>query len=217
MLLLAAMYGTAAQAASVPLNNGGFENDWVSTGLVGSDGSVTFFYRPAGPEVGWQFAGGGGVAHAYNLIGAYEGSRFGLLQLGNPSDLFGASGASFVQSFELETAATVELRFALAVRPGYAGGQSVSVAMDGQVLQTFAAQPGWHVQQLDLGLLSAGTHVLGFAGNATYGIYGDTTAFIDAVQLDALPVPEPETWVSMLAGLVTIGVGAGRRIRSARG
>ena len=216
LVLAAALHSVSAQAATPSLINDGFEAGWTSYGLVGSDGHVTFVYRPAGPDIGWTFLGGGGVAGNYDALTAYEGQRFGLLQLGNPADLFGASGASFTQSFSLDVASTVDLSFALALRPGYRAGQQVAVALDGQVVHTFATASGWHVQNLALGDLSAGTHVLGFAGTASYAVYGDTTAYIDAVHLNATPVsppvPEPDGWALMLAGLGVTGLIARRRL-----
>lgn len=218
LVLAAALHSIGVQAAQPSLINDGFEANWTSYGAVGSDGHVTFVYRPAGPDLGWTFKGGGGVAASYDALTAYEGQRFGLLQLGNPADLFGASGASFSQSFSLDADSTVDLSFALALRPGYRSGQQVAVALDGQIVHTFATASGWHVQNLALGNLAAGTHVLGFAGTATYAAYGDTTAYIDAVRLGATPVPppvpEPDGWALMLAGLGVTGLIARRRLSS---
>lgn len=205
LLLMTA--ASAAQATPITLVNEGFEAPWTGIGTVGSDGAVTFNYRPSGPNVGWTFQGGGGVAASYSLISAYEGQRFGLLQLGNPADPFGSTGASFVQSFSLASNATVDLSFALALRPGYQPGQRVAVAVDGNVVHTFAAtSTSWTLQSLSLGPLAAGTHQLGFAGLANYATYGDTTAYLDAVHLNAAaPVPEPETYALMLGGLSLLG------------
>ncbi|HEY9193836.1 MAG TPA: hypothetical protein VIO81_13280, partial [Methyloversatilis sp.] len=86
LVLAAALHAVGARAASPSLINDGFEAGWTSYGLVGSDGHVTFVYRPAGPNIGWTFQGGGGVAGSYDALTAYEGQRFGLLQLGNPAD-----------------------------------------------------------------------------------------------------------------------------------
>jgi hypothetical protein len=207
--------GLQAQAAPVSLINAGFEANWTAQNLVGSDGHATFYYVPTGPNVGWTFNrgayGGSGIGASYDAIAAYEGSRFGLLQLGNPADPFGTTGSFISQTFMLDAAANVDLSFAMALRPGYPSGQSIAVALDGQVLSTFAATSGWSVKTLALGPLTSGAHVLGFAGTAAYASHGDTTAFLDAVQLNAVPVPEPETYALMLAGLGLVGFAARRR------
>lgn len=204
---------TAAQAAPVALANAGFESAWTSVGLVGSDGNVTFNYRPGGPDMGWSFHGGAGVAGSYAWLTAYDGSRFGLLQLGDPTDPFGANGTYFSQSFSLAADSNVDLGFALALRPGYNAGQKVAVAVDGNIVDTLAAtSTTWTFKSLSLGSLSAGAHTLGFAGLADYASYGDTTAFIDAVRLNAAPVPEAETYALMLAGLGLVGFATRRRV-----
>jgi len=213
--LLAALSVAAgiAHAAPVALTNAGFEAGWTSLGASGSDGNVTFNYRPAGPDVGWSFSGNAGVAAGYSLLTAYEGSRFGLLQLGNSSAPFGAQGTYMTQSFTLDSNAVVDLGFALALRPAYQYGQRVAVALDGQIIDTFGAEStSWTLQSRSLGMLAAGTHTLGFAGTADYAVWGDTTAYIDAVQLNAAPVPEPETYALMLAGLGLVGFATRRRI-----
>lgn len=219
MLAVGLVAGTQVQAAPVTLVNAGFEANWTSQLSAGSDGYVTFNYAPAGPNVGWAFNPGSGVAASYGALTAYQGSRFALLQLGNPADPFGASGNRISQSFILDAASDVDLSFAMALRPGYQPGQSVAVALDGQVLTSFTATPGWSVKNLALGSLTAGSHVLSFAGTAAYATYGDTTAYLDAVQLNAVTtpvsvassVPEPESYVLLLAGLGLLGFSARRR------
>jgi len=211
LVLAGLLAGAQAHAGQVSLSNEGFEADWIAPTTGGTDYQVTFYYAPTGPEVASTFNGGAGVAAGYSLISAYQRSRFGFLQVGNPSDPFGNSGSWISQSFNLTSAADVALSFAMALRPGYQAGQSVAVALDGQILTFFTATPGWSVKTLNLGVLASGTHTLGFAGMAAYNAYGDTTAYLDAVQLSAAPVPEPETWVMLLAGLGLMGWGAARK------
>lgn len=186
-----------AQAAPVSLTNAGFENSWTSTTHVGSDGHVTFNYQPSGPNMGWSFGSATGVSSSYDLLSAYEGSRFAFLQVAT---------APLSQGFALDSAAAVTLDFALALRPNYRPGQTVQVSVDGQQAGLFdAASSIWSVKTLSLGHLAAGNHTLSFAGMAPYAVYGDTTAFIDAVHLNAAPVPEPETYAMLLAGLGLLG------------
>ncbi len=205
--LAMAMLSQSAHADPVSLINWGFENNWTSVGQTGSDGHVTFNYRPAGPDMGWTFTNGGGVAASYSYLHAYEGNRFALLQL--------ASG--FSQSFSLASAsATTTLEFALALRPGYYAGQTVSVLVDGVEKAKFTpAGTSWSLMQADLGALTAGNHILAFKGNKAWDGHTDTTAFVDAVKLNVSPVPEPESAALFLAGLGLMGAVARRR-KSAR-
>ena len=198
--------GAAVQAAPVQLQNAGFEADWTAAG-VGSDGQVTFNYGPTGPDVGWTFAGGGGVAASYNVLTAYEGRRFGLLQL----------SGSISQAFSLDAVSDVTLDFALSLRPGYNAGQSVRILVDGVAVGDVSAGnvAGWRDITLDLGTLQAGVHELMFAGLASYAEFGDTTAYLDAVRLDSAPpsdVPEPASLA--LASLALGWMGAQRMQRA---
>jgi hypothetical protein len=209
-------------AAPVALTNGGFEQSWTSQSFIGTDGSAIFYYTPTGPGMGWTFNtglfGGGGVSNSYSLLSAYEGNRFGLLQLGNASDPFGSTNSSnFSQSFNLAASSDVEVSFAMALRPGYAGGQHVLVAVDGNVLADLAVtQTSWSLQNVNLGALSAGNHTLAFAGIANFQVTGDTTAFIDDVQLNTVAptggnggnVPEPGS-----LALVALALGTVRLVR----
>ena len=186
-----------AHADTATLINAGFENSWTSVASSGSDGYVVFNYGPSGPNMGWTFTGGGGVAASYTYLHAYEGSRFALLQL--------QSGLS--QSFNLASASpTTTLDFALALRPGYRSGQTVSVFIDGVEKATYSASStAWTLEHANLGNLTAGSHLLAFKGNAVYTTTGDTTAYLDAVKINVSPVPEPETYAMMMAGLSLLG------------
>lgn len=208
---------TSAQAVPIALTNAYFEAHWDTVGLTASDGLATFYYGPSGPGMGWDFpyiagGGGAGIAPGYALLSAYEGNQFGFLQLGNPDDPFGLSGSHFSQFFTLGADAPVTVSFAVALRPDYSSGQQIAVAVDGQIAGVVAAtDTAWTVQSVSLGSLSAGNHTLAFAGTADYATFGDTTAFIDAVQLNAAPVPEPKTWSLLLAGLGLVGFAARSR------
>ncbi|MBV8035636.1 PEP-CTERM sorting domain-containing protein [Roseateles sp.] len=184
-----------AHAAPIALTNAGFEAEWTGVASAGSDGYVTFNYSPTGPAVGWSFGAGTGVAGAYGLLAAFEGSHFALLQ--------GASNP-MSQTFSLADAMNVSLSFELALRPNYGTGQVVRVSVDGQTVGEATAETGWHLHTLNLGMLSMGTHELAFQGLS--GSVGDTTAFLDDVRLDgqasrALPEPASLPMTLLAAGM----------------
>ena len=196
-----------ARAAPIGLTNAGFEQQWVAAG-VGTDGVAVFNYGPTGPGMGWAFGyTGNGVSGSYSLLQAYEGNRFGFLQTGRLDDSFGPLGATISQTFTLDGASDLDLGFALALRPGYSGGQHVRVGIDGVLVAELAAiSTGWVVQAVNVTGVSAGAHVLTFAGTGSNGL--DTTAFIDAVTLDAVAtrngnqsLPEPGS-----LGLIGLGL-----------
>lgn len=197
-LAMALVAPGAAQAVPIALVNAGFEASWADQAAVGSDGQVVFYYQTSGPAMGWQFGSGTGVAASYGLLSAYEGSRFALLQIHTEP---------LSQTFEVAAESTVALSFALALRPGYWAGQVVRVSVDGQAVADLGAtSTSWQMQHLALGTLAAGQHTLAFAGLAQYDGFRDTTAFLDAVSLQATAaVPEPQRWALLVAGLLTVG------------
>ncbi|EHR68952.1 PEP-CTERM putative exosortase interaction domain-containing protein [Burkholderiales bacterium JOSHI_001] len=200
-----------AEAAPVALQNAGFESNFDSAGFVGSDGNVTFFYAPTGASMGWSFGAGTGVAGNYSMLSAYEGTHFAFLQ---------TATEALSQAFTLDQAATVDLGFALALRPGYQPGQSVQVLVDNQAVGTVAAAgSGWQAMNLSLGALTAGNHTLAFRGLGDFGTFGDTSAFLDAVQMNTqvAAVPEPGSIALVLAGLMAVGTLGGRRSQVKRG
>lgn len=205
-LSVAVVLTAPAHADPVNLVNAGFENNW-SSAQYGSDGHVTFNYVPTGPNMGWTFTGGGGVAGSYDYLHAYEGNQFAFLQL----------VSSMSQSFSLASSASATLDFALALRPGYMSGQTVSVLIDDHQIANFAAtSSAWASEHVNLGWLSAGSHKLSFTGNANYYVTGDTTAYVDDVKISVSPVPmspvpEPETYAMLLAGFGLLGFTARRK------
>lgn len=203
-LALAALSSLSVLADPVSLSNAGFESGWTGYAGQGSDGyGVTFTYQPTGPAMtGWAFGGSTGVAGSYSQLTAYEGSRFAFLQ--------NATGA-LSQDFSLAADARVDLHFAMALRASYNIGQQVGVSIDGQQVALLDADStAWQLESLDLGLLQAGLHTLAFQGMS--GTSGDTTAFIDAVQLNAAAaVPEPASLALVLGALGLLGASARRK------
>ncbi|MEY4764614.1 MAG: hypothetical protein RI907_1287 [Pseudomonadota bacterium] len=202
--LLMALVGVGAQAqVTIAVADGGFEASYTSYATRGADGHVVFTYQPTGGNQGWGYAAGTGVASSYDALSAFEGNSFAFVQ--NETEKFG-------QLITVDQTARASTTFALALRPGYSAGQVVGIMVDGQqVAQVAATATSWSIQNIDLGILTAGVHTFGFRGlNPNHA--PDTTAFIDAVKLSASPVPEASSLA--LAGVGAILVAALRRRRA---
>ncbi|HSI44887.1 MAG TPA: PEP-CTERM sorting domain-containing protein [Methylophilus sp.] len=194
--LVLAFAAVNAQAAAVTLINDGFEASWTGTTLVGSDGNYTFNYEPTGPNVGWTFGTGTGVATS-SFLPAQEGSQYAFLQ--------NATGP-LSQQFNVSQSGNFDLSFQYALRPGYASGQVLQVSLSDSngVLAntTFSTQQNvWVAGNLSLGVLNAGNYTISFAG--VTGNAGDTTVFLDSVAVSAVPEPTSALMLSLgLGGLL---------------
>ena len=183
---LALTLGGAAQAAVVGLDDVSFES-YVSGALIGSTGA-------------WSSEGT--MTTAQGPLGAYQGARFA--QLGD--------GDRLVQSFSLDTAGTYTVSF-------WASGEGRSRLFESDdVAANLFTSPvavsdanpvnygaGWHQVQytFNTGAVS---------GSNSYHLYlsGFGSGFsVDAVSVS--PVPEPESYAMMLAGLGAMGLMARRR------
>ncbi len=191
--VLFALASSAAVAADPVLLNTSFESTSVGGGYA--------YGNVAG---GWAFTGGAGVSAngtAWNGI-TTSGTHFAFLQnVSSVSQTFTSSSA-FDYSFSFDTA----------LRPGYRLGQTVQVALDGHLLGTVASlTPTWTTTTFSAANIGGGTHTLSFSGMADGATYVDTSAFLDNVRMTVTPVPEPETYAMMLAGLGLLGFMARRK------
>lgn len=187
--LVLAFAAVNAQAAAVTLINDGFEASWTATTLVGSDGNWTFNYEPTGPNVGWNFGIGTGVATS-SLVTAQEGSQYAFLQ---------TTTGLLSQTFNVAQAGNADLSFFYGLRPNYAAGQELEVYVNGNFLTKLTTQTGWTNSVLSLGFLSAGSNSIAFKG--TGGLGGDTTVFLDRVAVSVSNVPEPTSALMLSLGL----------------
>jgi hypothetical protein len=219
-LLCTAGVALPASADPIALVNASFEANWTGTGDPGYPLFLPgYAASPTGPDVGWTFdarpdgtptTGAAGVTDSNTLWGgtAYDGQRFAWLQNGDPTNPFSSDASNFQQSFTVTRAGQVDVVFELARRVLYSSGNpaAVAVAIDGRIVSTVSTpNSNWVEETVSLGTLTAGSHVLGFAG-VMPGSEGDTSAFIDSVALN--PVPEPGTANLAIIGLIAFGAKA---------
>ncbi len=189
--VLFALASSGAFAADPALVNTSFETTTVGGG-----------YAYGNVADGWLFTGSAGVSAngtAWNGVTS-SGSHFAFLQqISSVSQTFTSSSA-FDYSFTFDTA----------LRPGYNPGQTVQVVMDGQLLGTVSSlTTTWTTASFSAANIGAGTHTLTFSGTAATS--GDTSAFLDNVRMTVTPVPEPESYAMLLAGLGLLGFMARRK------
>lgn len=192
--LVAAIFTLASAgvlAASPSLSNGSFESNSVHSG-----------YAYGNVAAGWSFTGGSGVSSNGTAWGGStsSGSHFAFLQ----------NTASIAQSFVSPSAFNYRFFFDNALRALYDVGQTIVVQLDGNQIGTFTPTTSWSSVSASALNVGAGSHILAFLGtNPTHA--RDTSAFIDNVSMSVSPVPEPETYALMLAGLGLMGSFVRRR------
>ncbi len=146
---------------------------------------------------GWTFSGNSGIDHTGGAFGgtAEDGNQFAFLQM----------VSSISQTFTLASSSSVSADFWESVRTSW-GNQSqvIAVSLDGTQVGLFPAASLTSMTQETTNplVLSAGPHTLTFTG--TGGTGGDTTAFIDNVNL-VTPLPSALLlFAPGLAGLAAI-------------
>jgi hypothetical protein len=183
---LALTLGGTAQAAVVGLDDVSFES-YVSGALIGSAGA-------------WSSEGT--MTTAQGPLGAYQGARFA--QLGG--------GDRLVQSFSLDTAGTYTVSF-------WASGEGRSRLFESDDVAANLFTSPVAVSNVNPVNYGAGWHQVQYtfntgpvSGSNSYHLYlsGFGSGFsVDAVSVS--PVPEPESYAMMLAGLGAMGLMARRR------
>jgi len=190
--------GGAAQAANLVVN-GSFEDP----GFALPMGSYCYLGGPydCGSVNGWT----GGFPLMLSNSGPW----------GNPNTpdgnvLIGIQGTSFIQQTLNLAPGTYKLSWMDAGRGNYGGPtETYQVSVGGNVMSVESVNygAGWTAKSLTFSATGATT--LSFAGQTNY----DATAFIDKVEVNA--VPEPQTYAMLLGGLGLVGWAARRRARAA--
>jgi len=183
-----------AQASTELISNGGFETNNLSSFGNG------YAYAGQVTADAWSFLGGAGVSLNNTAWGGSTpapSTAFAFLQ----------NTASISQTFTTTASSNFTVAFDLAERTNYGStGQAIGVSLDGKALSQFnvSAASGWAAESFGALNIGAGVHTLTFTG-LNPNNESDTTGFIDNVSVMAAPVPEPETYGMLLAGLGLLG------------
>jgi hypothetical protein len=206
--ILASMAASPANA-NVLLTNGDFEAPTTGTYayLTGLNNDWTY----AGAGVGIINNTGGTAWFGGSLPPGSSGNQFAFIQ---------GSGSSISQTFSVSTAGAYSISWIDAGRPDIYGGccrgdQMYQVSLNSTIIGSYstATGVGFDTETANLGNLSSGPYTLTFLGLPTMNSTADETAFIDNVNVSA--VPEPSTWAMMILGFAGIGFMTYRRRKSA--
>lgn len=189
--VIAALVAGQAKAAPTELvTNGSFEATTIANGSWSVYSSLP----------GWSNIGSG-IELRNNVAGsAYDGSNF--------VELDSYSNSAIEQSIATAAGKHYTLNFAIQDRAGVdLSSQGVEVFWNGVSQGVFSNATNWTVKTLDL-TASGATSTLRFAAAGTSDSLGTS---LDKVSLVAAPVPEPETYGMLLAGLGLMGLIARRK------
>lgn len=201
-IILAALLATPLFASATVTNlvvNGGFESNLQGNGTWHIYNNLT----------GWN-GGNAGIELRNNVAGAaFEGKNF--------VELDTTANSYMWQNIATQAGTRYTLSFAYSPRPGVANDSNgIEVLWNGNVLGNFTA-PGvnantWNVQTFDV-VGVANFTALKFRAIGRSDSYGGSLDAISVVtsNSNSTPVPEPETYAMMLAGLAGLGLLARRR------
>jgi hypothetical protein len=167
-----------AQVSAPALTNAGFETPNLGTG-DGTWSATNYQYNPTGAA--WDFSGssgitGNGSGFTFGNAAAPEGTQVAFLQ----------GTGSFSQSVNFAQGGAFTIAFQAAQRGNWqASAQTFEVLVDGNVVGTFTpggtSYAAFGTNPFTVGV---GSHTIAFVGLNPNG--GDNTAFIDAVQVNAV-------------------------------
>ena len=203
-----ACFGVCSAQANL-LNNGSFETAIGCDGPV-APGSVTTL-------AGWTVVSGN--------IDNFSRTCFNTVPADGDwaIDLTGTAAGKITQTVATQAGQSYTLGFWFGGNPGisnysFSDGpiKSMNVLLDGSFLAYFSvdttgkidtADPSWSYKTLNFVADSNSTSIA-FQSLDTYGAFGP---YLDGVSLDVTtPVPEPETYALMLAGLAVVAAAAKR-------
>ncbi|MFC0166892.1 FxDxF family PEP-CTERM protein [Pseudoduganella danionis] len=198
--VVAALVAGQAHAAPVELiTNGSFET--LTGGQTLSSGNWSTYNNIDG----WHGIDYGIEVRNRVAGSAYDGNNFVELDTNRNSSMWQAvTGLSAGKHYTLS--------FAMADRAGVAAdSQGLQVWWNGSKVAEYTNAADWTVQTVDL-VAGRGSNKLIFKAAGISDSYGTS---LDKVSLVAAPIPEPETYGMLLAGLALVGAVARRKARKA--
>ena len=192
------MAGQAHAGVVELVNNGSFESIDGHTSLASGKWNI---YNNI---TGWTGIGAG-IEVRNNVAGsAFDGKYF--------VELDTTRNSAMQQAIATTAGKNYTLSFAFENRPGVAlSSEGIEVFWNGQSQGVFNNSVNWKTVSLNVTGI-AGDSVLKFAAVGKSDSYGTS---LDKVSLVAAPVPEPETYGMLLAGLALVGAVARRKARQA--
>lgn len=193
--VIAALIAGQVHAAAIELvSNGSFESIDGHTTLASGQWNI---YNNI---TGWSGIGHG-IEVRNNVAGtAFDGKYF--------VELDTTANSAMQQSIATAAGKNYTLSFAFENRPGVAlKSEGIEVFWNGVSQGVYNDSTNWKTVTLNVKGI-AGNSLLKFAAVGTSDSYGTS---LDKVSLVAAPVPEPETYAMLLAGLAMVGVVVRRR------
>ena len=195
-------------ALAVPLVTSTFDTD--TEGWSGINGVFNFHQVGTGGQSGGYVRGtdsGSGVVWLFNAPAAY---------LGDKSSFYGGTLSFYLKQF------TVDVPFVTNLPDVKISGNGVSIVLDAGLdpgadwtFYSVDLKPGaWHLDTLDGALATAADIQTALANVADFRIRAEYSQTLDVDGLDTVvlsAVPEPQTYLLMMAGLGVVGFAARRR------
>ena len=219
------LVGSCSWASTIPIGNSSFETAGVAATLCGVSGLDGCEYRPGELGVDWTFGGSSGIASEggpFELSTPPDGTQAAFIQwdTANPASTPGTisqtlSGLTVGDHYSVSFwAAQRQDVYSPSGAFLYGGEQNFDVfwvvgstyTLIDRNDPTSTAFTQYFTSSF---LVTSDTGTLVF--QALDSLRGDRTAFIDAVTMDLMPVPEPPSGFTLLIGIGFIGLGVGLR------
>ncbi len=213
-----AVLATAAGAHSAELiQNGGFESPYLGPsnftgpGIPYNQGYYGYVVYPYPTLDGWTYDGGGVInGQGENpSLGEPTPAGFGGYQFAS------VQGDGSLRQYFTSPGGELTLSWLNGGRPAgccFGGNERYAVEVDGATVGTFLTVSGqsFTPEVLELMDVSAGFHELVFQGEAApfddESVYLDNVSIVTGVTSPVITIPEPATWMLMMAGFGALGM-----------